>query len=326
MNGKIDRALASQDFDAALKAIADYPASLRASSYWIQQGPPREAELVRRRVAYCTGKALLAEAHRMKDNKAAVEGLFAAFPDEYRQMDEGKAIAQDFVNLIAQGTQNQIDITIQEAKKRREEAETANYTRSCEKRAKIVAESEGDFHKELGDDLFEWQVYPGLMTGTAPKDAINLVNGKLVLKNEGEGRVYIGKNKRDWTHLVVELKIKVSKGAKAFFCGQVRTRSGSDHDYDWDMVPITGNAVTEKDRGRPHGFQGVPEETTVTLQYRFIGKSWDVVVNGKDVFLIGTPSTSPVGGFGLECTKGTIEVEEVKSKVLGRRTANGDEE
>ncbi len=324
LNQKIDQALQAKDFDGALKAIADYPAALRASRVWRDEGPSREAELVRRRDAYVMGQALLAEAKRVWEadhSKDALDGLYAAFPDEYRSTAEGKAVADELQNRISEATHAEIAESGTKAAVERTKNAEANYEKSCANRARTVADAQGDFHPELGTDLFDWQVRPDLLNHAPLGENVKVVNGKLVMKNDEGENLYLGKSSRSWSHFVIEFKIKVSKGTKAWFLGKVSAR---EHDLpSWDEIPITASAVKAKG---PHVFQGIPDDTEVTLQFRYIKKSWDVVVNGKDVYLITVGSANPVGGFGFECDKGTIEISDVRAKVLGRKTASGEEE
>ncbi len=337
---KIDRALSGQsgDFDAALKALSDFPVNLRASAAWIKDGAPRQDELLRRRDAFVAGTALLKEAKRVWDSDhdaEAIQGIYAAFPDDYRTTEEGKSIADEFSKLLSDAAHVAIGAASDKARAEREKKDAENFEKSCAKRARVVAESEGNFRMELDDKpgaaLFDWQVRPDMVDREKlPNDAIRCVGGHLVLKNEESTPLYLAKNKRDWSHFVVEFKIKVAKGTKAYFLGKVH--GGENHGgYTWDELPISRAACkAAADNNRPHMFTGVEDDTPTTIQFRLVGKDWDVIVNGKDVFRLPPEccrlAKNPVGGFGFKCDRGSIEIESVKAKVFGRLNASGEEE
>jgi hypothetical protein len=191
---KIDRALSGQsgDFDAALKALSDFPVNLRASAAWIKDGAPRQDELLRRRDAFVAGTALLKEAKRVWDSDhdaEAIQGIYAAFPDDYRTTEEGKSIADEFSKLLSDAAHVAIGAASDKARAEREKKDAENFEKSCAKRARVVAESEGNFRMELDDKpgaaLFDWQVRPDMVDREKlPNDAIRCVGGHLVLKNE----------------------------------------------------------------------------------------------------------------------------------------------
>jgi hypothetical protein len=333
-SGRVERMMSSQpgEFDAALAELGKFPPKLRASQIWSQKGTPRIAEILKRRAAWREGDALLREAkHSWETDKDAdvVAGLFAAYSEEHKQTDEGKAIAEEFKKLTADAVNRGLEASSAKNAKDREAREGELWKKACADRQKLVDAAGSKEQKELGADKFEWQVRPDMLNREPIKDAYFLSGGTLTIKNSSSDPIYLGKNKRDWNHVTIEFKIKVKKGTKAWFLGKVVgiVAPGQGHvsDYGWDKLPIC-NCTGESDK-KPHFFQGIPEDEWVTLQYRYLGKEYDVVVDGKDVFKtrVQEGRGGAAGGFGFMVSSGSVEIKDVKARVISRRAPSGED-
>ncbi len=165
------------------------------------------------------------------------------------------------------------------------------------------------------------------MVGNTPplKDEFQIKDGKLTIKNGQSEAIYFGKNKRDWVQFTVEFKVRVAKGTKAWFLGKI---SGGEQkgQFSWDKLPLSESSTSEKD-DQPHFFRGVKDDTWTTVCVRFIGKDYDVIVDGTPYKVRVQDARGGVaGGFGFLVGKGQVEIEGVKARVVSRKGGGGDGE
>ena len=334
LDGKVTRALTGspRDFDAALAAVAAFPARFRGSSDWQRRGATLENEVLKRRAAFEEGGALLKAARESweKDHSADVlSGLYAAYPAEYRETEEGRAICTDFDAL----RNSAMDQVISSAGAAADAAAIARdelkYKKGLAERQKLEDSAPEPEHVELAATGFEWQIRDArdMNTGEEIRGAYKFSgSGKLTITNDhGEQPIMIGKNKRDWNNFTIEFKIKVKKGTQVWFLGRVWGRRGGGLDvsgYEYDKLALC-NSATDADK-KPHLFQGIPDDQWVRLKYRCLGGKgdvYDVVVDGKDVYHCRTQTSSGVtsGGFAFLVGKGQVEIEELKAKVVSRK-------
>lgn len=341
LDGKVTAALKSKDFDAALGAIAAFPPRFRGSPDWQRRGATLQADVLKRRAAFEDGSALLKAAKESweKDKDADVlSGLFAAFPTEYRETEEGRAIAMELKGLCDTAMDEQITSAGQKADQKALEREEAKYKKFAAERQKLedAANAPEEYELSKGGGSpgggFEWQIRDAYDQMHEPiKGAYVFGDRKLTITNErGSNPILIGKNKRDWNNFTIEFKIKVKKGTQVWFLGRIFGSERTGFEGHYDKLTLC-NSAADSDK-KPHFFTGIAEDQWVRLKYRCLGKGeYDVVVDGKDVYKcrVQTGGGGQTGGFAFMVAKGQVEIEDLKAKVISRKwdaTASSEEE
>jgi len=287
-------------FDMAHRTASGYPLALRGSAVFRNEALPYIEQLEGKMRAEEAGRALLSRAKQLKteQNYDRALGLLAGFSKAFKgteAWDEIKILRDQINGIRSKFLENQERLQLAQKRSKAQAAKSAKERESLDRL--LATEQKGKWIKQLGKDLFTWQVRNDREKG------LWSVSGNVLSCNNSSNAVRIlAKNKLSWKSAVIRFEVKLKRGKWGFL-----------------------HRVLKVSRKQPPLYARLePTNSTggwVKIKLYAVGGSYFQVISGERKELNPSENTAKdVGGFGFWIGPNTsVEFRNIEAMPLERK-------